>query len=344
MRRTVVFLILCTLLLACGCDKRKLIAGGERDVIVVLAEDDDWNKTKEVLKNALEREVYTPNPEKIYELLHGKPELITSYIYAKNLILIGKVDGLSKASELISDLLTNSALSKVRNKQAFIFEKEEPWAVAQYLMVIATPGEPELTEIIEKNKDTIFQFFERASYKRAKWLIYSAGREKENEKRLLEKMNISLELPLGFFMRKEDTITTFVTFTRKFPYRLISVGYADEIADSLFFDDACELRDSIGTRYFEGDSIDKSRTKGMHTTFLGREAYKLEGIWLNNEKIMGGPFRTYFFNDILQSRAYIIDIHVFAPGKKKWFYLMELESVAATFETFPIDKQTIQEN
>jgi hypothetical protein len=337
MKRLLLLLFVLALLISCGCKRKHLIAGGERDVIIVLAQDSEWARIEVPLRKALEREVFTPNREKIYELMHGQPEMLSSYVYAKNLILVGNIGGTTEASNLIETLLTDEALLKVKQKEAYIFEKENPWAHAQYLMVIASPGEPDAAEIIEKNSDIIFQFFEVSSYKRAKWLIYSGGRETENEKALLQKYNISMEIPIGFYMRDEDSIATFVTFVRKYPYRLISVGWSDTMLQVLSLEDACRKRDSLGTRYLEKDSVVKEQTTGRQVEFLGRKAYKVEGIWENNEKVMGGPFRTYFFNDTLQNRSYIIDMHVFAPGKKKWFFLMELEAVASTFKTEPID-------
>jgi hypothetical protein len=337
MKRFFLVLAVCALIACVGCKRKQLIAGGARDVIVVLAQDRDWARTEQPLRDALEREVFTPNREKIYELLHGQPEMLSSYIYAKNLILVGTLDGTSEASNLIETLLTDEALSKVKQKKAFIFEKENPWAFAQYLMVIASPGEPAPSAIIEKNRDVIFQFFEKSSYKRAKWLIYSAGREKDKEELLRGRSNASLELPIGFYMAAEEEFCTFVTFVRKFPYRLISVGWSDTLLQVLSLDDACRKRDSLGVLYLENDVVAKEKTSGKQVDFLGRKAYKIEGIWENSEKVMGGPFRTYFFNDSLQRRSYIIDLHVFAPGMKKWFYLMELEAVASTFKTEPID-------
>ena len=156
MKRLGIIVCILTLLICYGCNKKQLIAGGERDVIIVLAQDRDWVNLENPLKQALEREVFTPNREKIYELLHGQPEMLSSYVYAKNLILVGNIGGTTEASNLIETLLTEDALLKVKQNEAYIFEKENPWAYAQYLMVIASTGEPSLPEIVEKNSDIIF--------------------------------------------------------------------------------------------------------------------------------------------------------------------------------------------
>lgn len=336
MRRIPVLLLISILPLALNCGRDKPIAGGQRDTIVVLAERETMNKIEDGLEKALSRVVFIPTTETIYELKFGLPENLSSYIYGKNLLLVGPLDGLSESSKLISSLLTENAQEMVRNKKAFIFEKENPWAIGQYLLIITTPGEPELAQIIDKNRDILFDYFEKASLKRAKWLIYSAGRLEEKEKKLREKFNFTFELPTGFYWYGEDSIETFVKFVRKYPYRLISVGWEEHIMDSITFEDACNIRDSLGNLYFENDAVDREETKGKHATHLNREGYILEGIWRNDEKIMGGPFRTYFLNDTRQQRCYIIDIHIYAPSKKKWFYLKELEGVISTFETYPV--------
>lgn len=336
MKKTIILLIIASILFWYGCKKRLPNAGGQRDIIVVLAEDSDWDKTKDALEDALERDVFTPNRETIYYLLHGLPENLPSYFYGKNLILIGNLEGLSEASKLISNLLTDNAINKVKKKEAFIFEKDNPWAFSQYLLIITTPGKPELVDIIKKNRDVIFNYFENASSERAKYLIYSAGRVKAKEEKLKNEFFFSIDLPFGFFWAGEDSLKTFAKFVRHYPFRSISIGWQDKLLDSISWNDACRIRDSIGTLYFENDLIVKDMTKGKHVEFLERGGYKLEGIWENDEKIMGGPFRTYLFNDSLHNRSYIIDIHVFAPGKKKWFYLKELEAIASTFRTYPL--------
>jgi hypothetical protein len=335
MRRISILLLTSLLLLGSNCGSHKPTAGGQRDIIVVLADRGTRNKIEDGLEKALSRVVFIPTTETIYELRFGLPENLPSYIYGKNILLVGPLDGLSESSKLISSLLTENAQEMVRNQKAFIFEKENPWAIGQYLLIITTPGKPDVAQIIDKNSDVIFNYFEEASLKRAKWLIYSAGRLEEKEKKLKEKFNFTLELPTGFYWYGEDSIETFAKFVRKFPYRLISVGWQENTMDSITFEDACSIRDSIGKLYFENDMVDREETKGGKLTYLNREGYKLEGIWRNDEKIMGGAFRTYFLNDTLQERCYIIDIHVYAPAKKKWFYLKELEGVASTFETYP---------
>ena len=335
MKKVFYLLFICSILCSYGCKRKQLIAGGQRDVIVVMTEEKLWTQIEEHMKDALEKEVFTPNREIIYELMHVLPENFSLNMYGKNLILIGYLNDQSESSNLISSFLTDKAKEMIQQKQGFIFEKENPWAIGQYLLIITSPGKPELSEIIEKRKNTILNYFEESSYKRAKWLIYSAGRQEKKEKKLQKEFSFSIDIPYGFYWKGEDTIKTFTKFVRKFPFRLISIGWKEKMVESISYDDACRIRDSIGGLYFEKDVIVKSKTKGKSTKFLDRDSYKLEGIWENNEIIMGGPFRTYFFNDTIQQRFYIVDIHVFAPGKKKWFYLKELESVASTFKTYP---------
>ncbi len=332
-----IFFFLTAIALLSGCSKKQPIAGGQRDVIVVLAQDNIWENTKNNLKKSLEQEVFTPNRETVYELMHGLPENLDSYVYGKNLLLIGYLSAMDESSKLISNLLTDEAKEMVKKKQAFMFDKENPWATGQYLLVIASPGKPKLENIIDENKDIIFDYFEQSSLKRAKWLIYSAGREKEKEEKFESQFAFSVELPIGFFWKEEDSIKTFVKLVRQFPLRLISIGWKDTETEGLSLEKAIQMRDSVASLYFDRDFVDTAMTKGMDVEFLGRKAYKIEGIWKNDDKVMGGPFRTYFFNEPAQKRFYLIDIHVYAPGRKKWFYLKELEAVASTFQVFMQD-------
>jgi len=67
--------------------------------------------------------------------------------------------------------------------------------------------------------------------------------------------------------------------------------------------------------------------------FKDTKAIRIKGVW-RNDKIkggpMGGPFVSYFFQK--NGIWYFLDGHVFAPGKKKWPFLEEVDVILNTFE------------
>ena len=64
-------------------------------------------------------------------------------------------------------------------------------------------------------------------------------------------------------------------------------------------------------------------------------AIQLTGVWQNDRETRpaGGPFRSYGFYDLNTQRLYLVDMAVFAPGKKKLPYLRQLDVMAQTFKT-----------
>ena len=74
-------------------------------------------------------------------------------------------------------------------------------------------------------------------------------------------------------------------------------------------------------------------TDARNVEFLGRPAVVLEGLWENDEKMAGGPFRNYTFYDKESGRIYQIDIAVYYPAGKKETFLRQLDVMARTFKT-----------
>jgi len=48
--------------------------------------------------------------------------------------------------------------------------------------------------------------------------------------------------------------------------------------------------------------------------------------------VMGGPFISLCIRAPVLNRNYLIDGLLFAPGKKKWIYLAELEAIVESFQ------------
>ena len=92
-------------------------------------------------------------------------------------------------------------------------------------------------------------------------------------------------------------------------------------------------RNRIGAEYYGGDRLSGSYLFSQRTEFLGRPAQLTTGLWENEEKVAGGPFRNYTFIDEPTGHLYMIDIAVYAPGRDKYPYLRRLDIIAHTFRT-----------
>jgi len=68
--------------------------------------------------------------------------------------------------------------------------------------------------------------------------------------------------------------------------------------------------------------------------FLGHDAIRLQAQWRNPPERgwpAGGPLITYGLTCANQDRTYIIDSWLYAPGKEKYEYMIQLETILGTF-------------
>ena len=140
-----------------------------------------------------------------------------------------------------------------------------------------------------------------------------------------------------FFVVVDSLKERLTILERLDPQRWISVYY-EPSEDPYELSKAwmLERRAEISDPYYDGDYVtDKIDLTVREVDFCGFPAIQLTGVWQNDSKSRpaGGPFRSYGFYDSNAQRLYLVDIAVFAPGKKKLPYLRQLDVMARTFRT-----------
>jgi len=310
-----------------SCKRRSPRAGGKKTEIITVCDETTYNLIEKLLDSSLLRIIYTPTKEYIFSIKVVSPDKFPIYQYRRNIFIVGKLD-----TPLIDSLLAPEAREQVASNKAYIFGKEDLYARGQSVLIVAAPKSEMLPQIIESDSDLVFNYFAEGIRKRLKNDLYEDGYQEDIAERFRVRYRFSIHIPPGWQFVKEDAKGRFVKFMRHYPDRVISIYWENKPKDFLTNEEAISIRDDIGKNYYEGDFIDNTRTEFYFVKFHGITAQKLDGIWQNNEKVMGGPFISYLFS--AHNKFYLIDMHVFAPGEKKWYWLQQLELIVDTFEAF----------
>lgn len=326
--RFLLSIVLLTIILTQISCKRKLpLAGGKKTEIITVCDEVTYNLIEKALDFSLLRIIYTPTKEYIFSIKVVSPDKFPIYRYRRNIFIVGKL-----GTPLIDSLLAPEAREQAASNKAYIFGREDLYAKGQSVLIVAAPKSEMLPQIIESDSALIFNYFAEGIRKRLKNGLYKDGYQEDIAERLRVRYGFSIHIPPGWYLVKEDPEGRFVKFMRHYPDRVISIYWENKPRDFLTKEEAISIRDNIGKNYYEGDFVDGKRTKFYFVKFHGITAQKLDGIWQNNEKVMGGPFIAYLFST--HNKFYLIDMHVFAPGEKKWYWLQQLELICDTFETF----------
>ena len=197
------------------------------------------------------------------------------------------------------------------------------WVKFQSVVFITGRDREETQILIDNYGESIYQIFRDRERERFKKIIYLDGFE-ESKTEIMEKiLGASLKIPFGYYISIEKDRC--LTYIRKSPDRLVTLFYLDKPIQNII-----KFRDSLFTAYFEGDSIYLPLTTVDTVEFKNETAFRINGIWQNTKKVMGGPFISYIFEK--DGVWYFLDGHVFAPGKKKWVYLEEVDIILHTFK------------
>lgn len=314
---------LCLLLITWSCVPRLDVAGGSETEIIVFADDETVDIVEDELSLILEREVFMPTREKIFTLIPKSPSKLAMYNRRRNILLVDIIN-----KPFIDSILAPSARRDVSIGKNFVFGEKDVFAKGQSLCVVTARDIDELGKVLKEKGDAIFSYFFQSVGKRVEEVLYKDGHQEELGKRFLLSYNFTINIPPGW-MIEEFGGKRLIKVLRHYPDRFITIYWEYSPRAFLSYKEACELRNSICSILHNEDLVDRERSRMFNVDFHNMNAQKLDGIWENDELVMGGPFRTYIFST--DDAFYFIDMYVFAPGEKKWFYLKQMETIVSTW-------------
>jgi hypothetical protein len=324
---------LAALFLIIGCLRKPTSVGGETDIYVI-ADSSDWRILEPTLKEVFEREIQTPQTEKVFELLWAPPQKLNEVATKKNLILTG---ALEPGGEVIPKIgLSDEVKQRVVEGTAFVFPKRDQWANEQLMVVLVSNTLEQLREKILENRKFLYELFEKKLRDDTVAAMFREHEQLELEKELLDKYGWTLRIQHDYVINVERPQDRFLMLRRSLPgrERWLFVHWIDKGDSSMLSEKwAMNTRDRLTMKFYQNDKINEQYTHSREVDFLNRKAILLEGLWENDEKVIGGPFRSYSFYDARSRRIYMIDLAVFYPGGEKEPFLRQLDIMAQTFKT-----------
>ncbi len=325
--------LLAVLLFACF---GKPPASGEHNQLFVVSDSDNWEVLESSIKDVFEKVIKTPQPEKLFEVHWIPPEKFSQFATRKNIAIVGILNSEGEINEKVSNMLSAEVIAKVADGSAFVFPKENPWAEKQLLVVLASTGFAEMREKLQDNKDYLYQLFEKKVLDETGAKMFSQLEQTELSEELLENYGWEVRIQHDYIINIERVQDRFVMIRRSLPgrERWLFVHWIEDGDPNIISEKwAMNTRDKLTRKFYENDFIDQERTVSEEVDFLNRPALMLEGLWGNDEKVAGGPFRNYTFYDDQSRRIYMIDVAVWFPRGVKEPFLRQLDIMAHTFKT-----------
>lgn len=329
-----VFFIVAAFVLFSWCTKKPSIFE-YNDNVVLVADENLWSEVSAEIKAAIEKEMHTPLVEKVFTIIRIDPSEVETVTPYPHVVFVGTLASTGITEEILMQLLDDSARDKVMQDQAFIFQKQDAWSENQLLLVLAGKDAETLEANIEQNQDFIFQYLDDHADKVAYENVYRGYSQEDLTKKLMDKHGWTVRVQHDYFAAIDSADAQFVWLRRFEPQRNLFVHWQTTDDSTMLSKEwMAQTRDSLTQLYYKGDYIlqsDEIPLKDKVVEFQGRQAIRVDGVWQNDEYVVGGPFRSYGFYDDLNNKLYLIDLSVFAPDALKWPYMRQIDVMAKTF-------------
>ncbi len=317
--------IIILILSSCTPSKLKETATGVMSEIVICASKAVYGEMEPILLDVLYDEVFLPVRESVFKILYVPYEKLPLFKKSKNILFITNIERKDPYSKIINNFLNDENLQEVKDNRAMMFQIYDGFAKGQSILIIAGTDEEALKKMIEINRNNIVDFFKKSASRALERMVYFTGQNSELEKSIKKQFDINIKIPSDYkksFFNKE--LKTFSVISH-YPERIVTISVLEKT--TFTYKTILEWRKKISNKYWDGDTVDTQFVKLTIDTidFKGRNAIKILGVWGNEKENFGGPFLSYLIDNGIH---YIFaDGHIYNPGKRKYFKLMETNSV-----------------
>ena len=319
-------------------------AKGLEDEIFVVADSLEYEELLESLQSVFEKEIFTPQPEKLFTLKRINVSQVESKKRTKNIIIAAPLNSGSQTSDFIKTVVDTSIEIKLNSDTNFIVYKYDLWAKNQIVTVLSAPTITELKSKIVQNSNNLLNSYQKKSDERLFNNLYNPTYERKDiEGKFLKDYGWVIYVQADFKVAFNKPEEKFV-WLRRSPgsdmERWIFVHWIDNATPDYLTQDSIKvIRDRLTKNFYR--TVDDSSFVVIaedyfvvnEVNFNGKYALFTQGLWELNVKGMGGPFVNYFYYDEKSQRVYMIDGSIYAPKYYKRNLVQQIDVTLQSFRT-----------
>jgi len=329
MRKALLIFILTLPAIACN----QSLAYGDPNALIVVASEENWPELSDSLFNILSPDVFTLRAERTFRVTYQPPYGVEWHRLKKfkEEILIGAPEDLWIAEAL--ETLHDSVIIQVPG----IVEAENVWAKNQKVTVMLVDPDGDVASQVfpmaEEVHATLNQRFREGAARR----MYVSGTKENLADSLQQVAGFSLNLPDVYQWAAEDSLYIFRNDNPD-PAELIrqfGITWRTPIPAEMTVDSLMDWKEAVSREsYTYPQAVQRD---GLHTQRLdlgGMAITEVRGAWSNPPESTwpaAGPFIFWSVTCPHQNRLYSIDAWLYAPGKDKWEYILQLETILGSF-------------
>ncbi|MFO8174211.1 MAG: DUF4837 family protein [Gemmatimonadota bacterium] len=307
------------------------LAWGDPQAVIVVAPQDWWPALEDSVLSALSPPVWTVRQDYTFRVAYRTPDDTNNWWRFKELVLIAPPDEtwLADALAALPDSVTVTAPG--------LYEAQDVWARGQKVNIVLVdrdePVEPQVYGRIGRVHQNLLNRFLRGAESR----MFLSGRDSALVDTLSGTAGFSLLLPRVYDWGVEDSVHVFRNdnpdpseLIRHFTVTWKTPGPADLPVDSLL-----DWRKSVAETYWPYPQVVNREALRVDTIPSGTlQGTEIRGTWANPPESTWPAAGAFILRSVScphQDRLYLVDAWLYAPGKDKWEYMLQLETILDSF-------------
>ena len=309
-------------------------AFGERNAIIVRADERVWSQVDSAFHRSVERTYYTSRPERIFNVtfVAADDTLWNEFRQFKQVVIIGRPDDRDVGR------LADRAEAQGTTPPD-IFQLHDVWARGQtvtVMLVAADAPAAGVTELLPELYRTLVTQY--ADWVRAR--MYASG-VNDSVESVLSTFGFSLQMPNVYTFGREDSV---FRFKSAYPdqgslLRSVLITWESDTAGGAGAeppvgpDRLLQWRRTVARRFYDPkqDVLEQGARFDTVQVNDGR-AEEFRGVWQDESDFpAAGPFIARAVACPDQDRVYYMDAWVYAPGTDKYPYVLQLQVLLNSF-------------
>jgi hypothetical protein len=312
-------------LLACNGSQQAM---GTNNSIIVLTTDSVWSVIGDSVLSALEPRIFTVRDERTFEVTHVTPEDPSWHDLRRfrQVLAIGTAE----------DGWVAPVVGRGDDARPGVRRRRDVWARNQLVTAIVVPpgaGPDAALQHVPAVSHTIDSIFRAGALQR----MYLSQPDTALRDSLSRNHGFGILLPNIYRgLTRDDRVHLFQSSTQVGGdlVRSVLITWQPGLV-SLDAATALAWRDSIAaTQYRPAQVTGQDRLEAGATGAGGRSAFEMQGIWDVSDPgwPMSGPFIARMVHCPAQDRSWFIDAWIYSPGRAKYEYMIQLQTILDTFE------------
>lgn len=311
-----------------GCDLgRTRPAHGDVTSIIVVAMDSVWAATGEQIEMTLEPRIFTVRDEKTFELTYVSPmsEDWLDLRRFKQVLAIG-VPGDGWIAPVLEQY--EGAVDPPT-----VIEQQDVWARNQLVTAIVVPPGSGPAAALSQIP-AVSELLDRRFRVYAQQRMFLSGVDSALSDTLMMARGYRLLVPSIYDRTALENADVFRNHSelRGILLRGITVAWQEGVVTNPTAEMALAWRDSISA-YDPPQRVERERIESRPITVNGAQGVVAHGVWTSTDPTWpaAGPFIDRIVLCPDQNRTYYLDAWLYAPGKRKYEYMIQLETILDSF-------------